>query len=361
MKILVLDIAASKTGARSVLEDFYKYVVGMGASVQDGKTSSETEDSRYALESNDIDWIFVTGVPGILEPVSESGVEVIVRDDVKASWKERLRFEFFTGGRWINEMAPDIVFSLENMIPRGVVKGIRQVLYIHQPVGFQKIKKFSILKPEEREQGIYQKFYHPLILSSAKRADTSVVQTEWMRQALIEQTGMDEGRVYKVKPDIPDFSDFVKPGEFDSNRFFFPASDLPYKNHAVIEEARALLSEQGYHPEVMYTKEKVYPREQVLAEYNRSTLVFPSYLETFGMPLGEAQQFGNPMLVADTVFAREILKDNENVYYFDPFDAQRLATLMKKVMDGHIVPGIPHRPDNTQNSYAGLVDIILNG
>lgn len=339
MKILVLDIAASKTGARSVLEDFYKYVTGI----------NEGRDR----------WIFVTGVPGILEPVPGSGVEIIVRDDVKASNAARLRFEFITGGDWVNRISPDVVFSLENMLPRGIAPGIGQVLYIHQPVGFQKFKRFSIIKPEEREQGIYQRFYHPMIISSAKRTDAVVVQTEWMRKALIEQTGIDADRVYKVKPDIPDFSDFVKPGEFDCRRFFFPASNLPYKNHAVIEEARFLLGDQGYSPEVMYTKEKVYPRERILEEYNRSTLIFPSYLETFGMPIGEAQQFGNPILVADTDFAREVLDGYKNAHYFDPFDAGRLAFLMKEVMDGHIIPGEPRRHEAGSNSYSQLVDIIL--
>lgn len=341
MKILVLDIAASKTGALSVLRDFYGYV----------RDNADTS----------VNWTFVIGVAGLIEPVPEKNIDVILRDDVKASWKERLRFELFTGGKWINKISPDIVFSLENMLPRGIADDIQQVLYIHQPVGFQHEKKFSIIKPNEREQGIYQRFYHPFIVASAKKADRMIVQTEWMREALIKDVGVKRARAFKVPPDIPDLSGFVKAGEFDRNRFFFPASNLPYKNHAVIEEAREILAGMGYVPEVLYTKEKVFPREEIFAEYNRSTLLFPSYLETYGMPLGEAQQFGNPIIAADTDFAREVLADYDNAYYFDAFDADMLAGLMKKVMDGEIIPEASARHEGGTSAYSKLIDIIYKG
>ncbi len=341
MKILVLDIAASKTGALSVLSDFYACV----------------RDSAEAASS--IQWIFVTGVKGILEPVPDKNIDVIVREDVKASSSARLRFELISGGGWVNSLSPDVVFSLENMLPRGIGHGIRQVLYIHQPVGFQHDKKFSILDPVEREQGLYQRFYHPLILASAKRAAVSVVQTEWMRKALMEQTGLGDDRVKKIRPDIPELSRYVISGEFVKKRFFYPASDLPYKNHAVIEEAKKILTSEGYAPEVLYTKDKMLPREEVFAEYNRSTLLFPSYLETFGMPLGEAQQFGNPILAADTGFAREVLEGYDNAHFFGAFNAPELAMLMRRVMDGDIGPSAPRRADAGHNSYSELVDIIL--
>ncbi|MBO5550970.1 MAG: glycosyltransferase [Lachnospiraceae bacterium] len=345
-EILVLDIAASKTGALSVLRDFYDYV----AEASRRRTGDGVRDR----------WIFVTGAKDILKETFLPDIEIIVREDVKASQAARLKFELFTGGKWVNSLSPDIVFSLENLLPRGINRNIRQVVYIHQPVGFQKTKKFSVIKKNEREQGIYQRFYHPLIIGSALRADAAIVQTEWMRRALLEQTGIDPARAYRVSPEIPDFSSYVNQGEFDRNRFFYPASDLPYKNHSVIEKARLILEAQGCSPEVMYTKDRTYPREEVLKEYNRSTLLFPSYIETYGMPLGEARQFGNPIIAADTGFAREVLKDYDNKYFFDPFDAEKLAALMRRVIEGEILPVKPHPYTEHGNSYARLVDIIRN-
>lgn len=349
MKILVLDVAASKTGALSVLRDFYTHVKDSASDLCGGDDSNPEP----------VEWIFVTGAEGILESVPDKKISVIVRDDVKASSYARLGFELFSGGAWVNKISPDIVFSLENLLPRGIDKAIKQVLYIHQPVGFQHQKRFSLLKTGEKEQAIYQKFYHPLIISSAKRADRVIVQTEWMKEALIRDNGIKPDKVSKIPPDIPDLSEYVRPGEFDPVRFFYPASDLPYKNHAVIEEAREILLRDGYNPRVIYTKEKVIPREEVFAEYNRSTLLFPSYLETYGMPLGEAQQFGNPILAADTDFAREVLAGYDNAHFFDAFNAGELAALMRRVMEVDIKPKTPSKTSFKTNSYSELVDIIL--
>ena len=401
MKILVLDIAASKTGALSVLKDFYGYVREHPCEGSDGTSSSIVKDKsilpsaveppadapglsgedaaeaakircrkrqskkNYLVSHKDpgepVYWTFVTGASGILESVPEKNIGVTVRDDVKASSKARLIFELFTGGKWVNSLHPDIVFSLENMLPRGISPDIRQVLYIHQPVGFQHEKRFSLFNKTEREQALYQRFYHPLIISSAKRADSCVVQTEWMKRALLREIGEGRDKVYRIPPDIPDLSEYVHAGCFDRMSFIYPASDLPYKNHAVIEEARKILERDGLKPEILYTKDKVLPREEIFAGYNRSTLLFPSYLETYGMPLGEAQQFGNPIIAADTEFAREVLEGYENAHFFGAFNAPELASYMRRVMEGEIIPVSPRRREGGHSSYADLVDIILPG
>ena len=40
-------------------------------------------------------------------------------------------------------------------------------------------------------------------------------------------------------------------------------------------------------------------REDLFAQYARSVLVFPSYIETIGLPLLEARSVGAPILAAD--------------------------------------------------------------
>ena len=347
MRIVVLDIAASKTGAMSVLRDFHAYVKQKGA-----------EDAARGDGYTD-EWIFVTGVKDALEDEGEGNIRVIVRDDVKASSKRRLVFDLVNGGAWVNSLEPDAVLSFQNTLPRGLSGKIKTFLYIHQPSGFQRVKNFSIFKKNERHVANYQHFYHKLILASAKRADRCIVQTEWMRQALIRDTGMAPEKAVKIAPDIPDLSDYVKGGCFERTHFIYPASDLPYKNHALIEEAKVLLSDRGFAPRVRYAKDGKLPREELFKEYNSGTLLFPSYVETFGMPLAEARQFGNPILASDTEFSREVLEGYRNAHFFDPFDAKALAELMIQVMKGDIGPDEPEPYGAAGNSYAKLVDIIL--
>ena len=69
----------------------------------------------------------------------------------------------------------------------------------------------------------------------------------------------------------------------------------------------------------------------MISRYRRATLVFPSYIETFGYPLAEARQAGTIVLAADTPFAREVLDGYENAYYFDPFKPEELADLMEVI------------------------------
>ena len=56
--------------------------------------------------------------------------------------------------------------------------------------------------------------------------------------------------------------------------------------------------------------------DQVLQYYKSCDLiVFPSYLETYGLPLVEAAKFGKKILVADLDYAREVLAGYDGARY----------------------------------------------
>lgn len=362
MRIVVNDIAASKTGALAILKDFYEYVC--------------------SLQSDDY-WIFLTGgdyiqsIPG--------RVEVIVRDDVKKSQKDRLKFDLLTGSKYISSLRPDVVLSLQNTLTRGkiVVDGrkIPQVLYVHQPLGFQRIKTFSFFKSEEREYAVYQYLIGSLIDASVKRADKVIVQTQWMKEAVAAKTGVSLEKIENVLPDVPDLSSYRKAGVWDKALFFFPSGEILYKNHECVIKAAGLLNKKGITDfKVKFTlkglfdvTKRVYEdpynniewtgrvsRDEVIDLYNHSTLVFPSYIETFGVPLSEARQMGTLILASDTPFSREVLNGYENAYFFDPFDESALADLMEKVILGKIVPheAVTENTALHENSYALIKEIV---
>lgn len=56
-------------------------------------------------------------------------------------------------------------------------------------------------------------------------------------------------------------------------------------------------------------------REVVFEMYSKSVLVFPSFVESFGMPLLEARMSNSVILASDQNFSREILKDYNNAYF----------------------------------------------
>lgn len=76
-------------------------------------------------------------------------------------------------------------------------------------------------------------------------------------------------------------------------------------------------------------------RQEVYKQYATSTLIFPSYIESFGLPLLEAKLTDAPIIAADTVFAREILDGYENVMYCDNNDIKSWESKMLCFINKH--------------------------
>ena len=72
------------------------------------------------------------------------------------------------------------------------------------------------------------------------------------------------------------------------------------------------------------------PRTQLFEQYASSVLVFPSYIETIGLPLLEARSVGAPILAADCLYARDGVGGYEKAEFFETFDSEALSRLMKQ-------------------------------
>ncbi len=326
MKILVNDIAASSGGAKSILLELYRYLV-------DGGDQNE--------------WYFLLGEP-LIEPTEH--IHVILLPKVKKSWLRRLWFDFISGRKTVAQIAPDVVFSMQNTLLCCGQK--RQYIYLHQPLPFQKVKKFSFFKRAECVYAVYQYLIGFLIKWSIKRADGVFVQTKWMKQAITRY--IPEDCVWVCPPCIDIRQDWQEQAvNIQQNQFFYPASSSIYKNHGLIYAAVSQLNQVCVTdfnvtltlPQPPATAQSpaqirwvgTLPIESVMAHYKHQILVFPSYIETFGLPLAEARLMGGMILAADTPFAREILDGYENAWFFDPFCAEQLTDLMKKAI-GYQLP-----------------------
>ena len=126
--------------------------------------------------------------------------------------------------------------------------------------------------------------------------------------------------------------------------------------------ARRIASEFGAVPGVRLLGRQT--REAIFALYAEADcLVFPSRLETWGLPITEFKPFGKPLLVADCRYACETVGDYRNAAYFDPDDAVHLATLMRSVIEKNFRPEIrpPAQPAGLcARDWAELFEILLN-
>nr|WP_238599663.1 glycosyltransferase [Bacillus cereus] len=101
-------------------------------------------------------------------------------------------------------------------------------------------------------------------------------------------------------------------------------------------------------------------REEVFEAYAKSILLFPSYIETFGMPLLEVRMCQGVILAADTPFAKEILEDYENVGFFDAFNSRELSVLMCQYLQKQRKYNDSHEVQHKNNKTKLLIDILLN-
>ncbi len=322
MRIVVNNIAASSGGAMTVLKDFYSCVC---------ENDKENE------------WIFLLANKYFEET---ENVKIIAMPEIKNNPIKKVLFDLVMGKTFINSLKPDIVFSMQNIITFGLK--VPQMIYLHQSLPFQSMKNFSLLKSSERKLAVYQHIIGIIIKASVKRAQKIIVQTEWMKQAVMKKCRLTPEKIVKIPPEVKDLSKKVTENVFDNKSFFYPSSKAIYKNNELIYKACKILEEKGLEPFVTLTisSDKSsgnieclgrIPYEDVIKKYFETTLVFPSYIETFGYPLAEARSAGAIVLAADTPFSRELLDEYENAYFFDYKSEMELASLMEKVIKGEIV------------------------
>lgn len=267
---------------------------------------------------------------------------------IKKSWTRRLLFEIFTGRFFINRLRPDIYISLQNTMTLGV-KASSRWTYLHQPLPYQTSLKFSLRKKPERRMWIYQKLVGKIINFTLRHGNSNViVQTKWMKAAIVNRKIVADSKAFVLPPTNIAHNISIINKQPKSNDFFYPATGMPYKNHARLFEAVEKLEQKGINLNLTCTLSTddvrslnlkvpksvklvgMLPRNEILKMYGEKILVFPSLLETFGLPLLEARMANDYILAGETSFGCEILADYPNVKYFDP---QNVTSIEKRIKE----------------------------
>lgn len=322
MNILVMDVAAETGGALTILHTYI--------------------EKFRAIPSNT--YYVCVSCPGI---ESKGNIIVLNFPWVKKSWFHRLWFDYRTAIQLVNNYKIDEVFSLQNILVH--VKKIPQDLYLHQSMPFAE-KKFSI--QENFIFWMYQNVISIFIYQSIKKARKITVQTKWMKEAVINRCKVNGEKVLVEPPPLPERSY----GQYESSgeiyHFFYPAAPHLYKNHILIFQAVPYLVEKGItnfcitftfdiknlpaECKHLYEQYKDYfclsgqlSYEDVLMKYSNCALLFPSYIESYGLPLLEAMYSGSPILASDCNFSHEILDNYRKAQFFNPSNAKILADFMQ--------------------------------
>lgn len=267
----------------------------------------------------------------------------------RMNWLQRIVWDAIGFKKYLksHKINPKKVISLQNT---SVNMDCDQIIYLHQSLPFSNAR-WSVFKKEHFKSFLYKHFYKFFILLFTDKQTVFVVQTEWMKNALCSQANIKKDKVYIIKPDIklPD-TKFRVVKDIDeenvSHSLLYPATPLFYKNHYIILQAlnsmKASVSieylkflvtfkpgestsfdkavkELGLTNNVEYLG--VVPYDVLIEKYQAASLVlFPSYVETFGLPLAEAASLGKPVLCSDLEFARDVLNGYSGAVFLNHMD-----------------------------------------
>lgn len=315
------------------------------------------------------------------------GIEYIEIPWSVRSWLHRLWCEYITMygiSKRIGDI--DLWFSLHDTTPW--VEAKRQAVYCHNSYPFFRwCWRHWLLNYRIVSFSVFTKWFYRINLS---RNAAVVVQAEWFREAFNQMTGFPVNQIIVATPAViwqPIGDKRLRDGKF---HFIYPAYPDVHKNlETLCEAARLLEQEVGKEKfQVLLTTNRqmnAYSRwlyekwghvesilfggfldkESLFQRYAEADcLVFPSQVETWGLPISEFAATGRPMLLADLPYAHETSQGSKLTAFFPVEDPVILKDMMKSVMTGDIsgFTGIPQKEiaAPTAAGWSQLIALILN-
>lgn len=282
--------------------------------------------------------VFVSDKISLQTP--QPNVRIVPMAGVKPMLK-RLWWDCIGLNRWLKKhhIEPMATVSLQNTGFRVSQKNIPDFIYYHQPLPFFPYS-WNPLKKNERILWFYKHIY-PLCVRLFLSKDTTVfVQLDFIKEGFVKYFRHPQQNVKVYSPSVaePENSDLHIDLDTQKVNLFYPAIGVFYKNHRVLRDA---LQHDCGQVQMYFTLENasiswnadrrisllgVLPYAEVCAMYRHcDALVFPSYIETFGLPLIEAAMTGMPVLAADLPYAREVLDGYEGVTFIPHNDPKAWA------------------------------------
>lgn len=301
-------------------------------------------------------------------------------------WGKRLKCEYRTMKGISERLQPvDLWFSLHDTTPD--VIAMKQAVYCQTSFPFLKVRGRDFLMDKKiplfalLTKYAYQVHVH--------RNSYLVVQAEWLREGLSRMLGVDRNRFIVAPPrfENPDIEDTHD--QEPVPMFLYPASPDCHKNFEDLCEAAAILEGKlgtGKFKVVVTidgTENKYaawlrrrwghvvsidfhgfMSKEELYAHYGKAAcLVFPSRVETWGLPISEFKTTGKPMILADLPYAKESAAGADKVAFFGISDSEGLARQMELVISGknsnfvRIIPSTPNAPYATD--WDALFSLLL--
>jgi len=304
----------------------------------------------------------------------------------KKNWINRAYYEYWYFRKLAKRLNPFLWLSLHDITPN--VTANRLAVYCHNPSPFYELSfKEARLDPKF---ALFNVLYKYLYRINIKKNNFVIVQQDWFRQELAKLYEKDKIIVSSPKTHKTRFLE-KKNKNINKNNdfiFFYPAFPRIFKNFEIICEAAKILIDKKINnfkiyitingKENRYSKyifdkygklENIYfagrlSRNEVEDYYDRTDcLIFPSKLETWGLPITEFMIYGKPILAADLKYARETAGNYDKIKFFYTNDAGYLSDCMNEIINGKINFDITERKkveSPSASNWKELFDILLS-
>ncbi|MFH1395483.1 MAG: glycosyltransferase [Candidatus Omnitrophota bacterium] len=299
----------------------------------------------------------------------------------KRSWLARLYYEYIYFSNFSKKMKPYLWLSLHDVTPN--VKANIRAVYCHNPAPFYSLSLKDVYLGG-RKFVLFNLLYRFLYAININKNDFVIVQQDSLRHKFRRLIGANN--IIVAHPAINSQIHTSRSSE-NVHTFFYPAFPRVFKNFEVICKATEILLKQGIsdfqviltmsgdenrYARYIYNSFKcvknlkfigIQSRCKVFEFYNNvNCVIFPSKLETWGVPITEAKLFKKPLLLADLEYAHETLGAYDKVKFFDPGNAEQLAGMMKTVINKTVVfekTGADSVPEPFSQNWKELFDILL--
>lgn len=290
----------------------------------------------------------------------------------------RLYYEYIYFYKFSSNFHVDIWISLHDITPR--VKADRIYTYCHNPSPFA--KKNIIKTWHNWKMSVFCYFYKYLYRINIKAATAVIVQQDWMRQKFLKMYPVK--KVIVARPNILEKRMFSNQNSRNRTAIFiYAAYPRCFKNFEVILKACKLLENTGIMDfevwitvdgtENRYSSElkKKYgglhtvrwcgllSRKDLFHKYEEADcLIFPSMLETWGLPISEFKRTGKPMILADLPYAHETLGEYDKAVFFNPENEEELGRKIADMLKGNITYSKHENKSIVQPYAEGWSDLL---
>lgn len=283
------------------------------------------------------------------------GIEYIEMPTIIKGWSRRLWCEYVTMYRISKKLAPvDLWLSLHDTTPR--VEAKHRAVYCQTSFPFLKLKlndwRFDF------KIGLFRLFTQIAYRINIRKNDYLIVQAEWLRKRFTRMFRLPHER-FIIAP--PSRNIEYRPTTSSKNNiytFIYVATPDCHKNFELICQAAKLLEDeigenqfkviltingtenkyaQWIHRQWGKVRSLVFhglmDKETLFHHYATSDcLIFPSRIETWGLPITEFMPYNKPMLLADLPYAHETAAGANQVAFFNPESQDELKMRMLQLI-----------------------------